>query len=318
MSDLQTEMNRVVQGFVAQITELARRAAVDTLQSALGGGGSVAVARCRRGRSPARPRREAHGRRARPARRRIRRRSCAKNPGLRIEQINKQLGTSTKDLALPIRKLIADGAVKTKGKKRSTTYFPGEASAQERTRMASWALDTIPHRLLRQAVERPSTIAYQAKVNGRWQPTTWRVFVDQIRTAARALIALGFPRGGKVAILGFNRPEWVILDHAAMMAGGARRGHLHDVLAPRRSSTSCTTPRRTSCSSRTRRSCAKVEAKRARAAACSSTIVMMRGAPAIGDRRADVGRLPREGATASPTTSSTSASTRSSRPTSRR
>ncbi|MGN6110928.1 MAG: AMP-dependent synthetase/ligase, partial [Kofleriaceae bacterium] len=29
---------------------------------------------------------------------------------------------------------------------------------------------------------------------------------------------------GKVAILGFNRPEWVILDHAAMMAGGAAAG----------------------------------------------------------------------------------------------
>jgi long-chain acyl-CoA synthetase len=84
--------------------------------------------------------------------------------------------------------------------------------------------DTIPHRLLQQAADRPSTVAYQAKVAGRWQPTTWRTFVDQVRTAARALIALGFPRGGKVAILGFNRPEWVILDHAAMMAGGAAAG----------------------------------------------------------------------------------------------
>jgi long-chain acyl-CoA synthetase len=84
--------------------------------------------------------------------------------------------------------------------------------------------DTIPHRLLRQAATHPSTIAYQAKLDGRWQPTTWQTFAAQVRTAARALIALGFPRGGKVAILGFNRPEWVILDHAAMMAGGAAAG----------------------------------------------------------------------------------------------
>ncbi|HEX7701781.1 MAG TPA: long-chain fatty acid--CoA ligase [Kofleriaceae bacterium] len=84
--------------------------------------------------------------------------------------------------------------------------------------------DTIPQRVLRQANERPSTIAYQAKVDGRWQPTTWRTYVDQIRTAARALIALGLPPGGKISILGFNRPEWVILDHAAMMAGGAPAG----------------------------------------------------------------------------------------------
>jgi long-chain acyl-CoA synthetase len=86
------------------------------------------------------------------------------------------------------------------------------------------ALDTIPHRLLQQAAKNPSTIAYQAKLQGRWQPTTWHTFAEQVRTAARALISLGFPRGGKVALLGFNRPEWVILDHAAMMAGGAATG----------------------------------------------------------------------------------------------
>jgi hypothetical protein len=45
-----------------------------------------------------------------------------KSPGLRIEQINKELGTSTKDLALPIRQLIADKSIKAKGSKRSTTY----------------------------------------------------------------------------------------------------------------------------------------------------------------------------------------------------
>jgi long-chain acyl-CoA synthetase len=84
--------------------------------------------------------------------------------------------------------------------------------------------DTIPHRLLKQAETRPTAVAYQTKVGGRWQPTTWRGYADQVRLAARALMALGFSRGGKVAILGFNRPEWVILDHAAMMAGGAAAG----------------------------------------------------------------------------------------------
>jgi len=47
------------------------------------------------------------------------------HPGLRIEQINKELGTTTKDLALPIRKLISEAAITAKGEKRSTTYFPG-------------------------------------------------------------------------------------------------------------------------------------------------------------------------------------------------
>jgi hypothetical protein len=47
------------------------------------------------------------------------------HPGLRIEQINKQLGTHTKDLALPIRKLIAAKAIKTTGERRATTYSAG-------------------------------------------------------------------------------------------------------------------------------------------------------------------------------------------------
>jgi hypothetical protein len=47
------------------------------------------------------------------------------HPGLRIEQINPKLGTATKDLALPVRKAIAAGRIKTKGQKRATTYQPG-------------------------------------------------------------------------------------------------------------------------------------------------------------------------------------------------
>ncbi len=86
------------------------------------------------------------------------------------------------------------------------------------------AADTIPRRILDQARRRPASHAYFAKQAGVWRPTTWRHYVDEIRTAARALIALGLPRGGKVAILGFNRPEWVIFDHAAMMAGGVPAG----------------------------------------------------------------------------------------------
>jgi long-chain acyl-CoA synthetase len=84
--------------------------------------------------------------------------------------------------------------------------------------------DTIPHRLLGHARTRPSSPAYYAKVGGAWQPTSYRRYVDECRTAGRALVALGFARGGVVAILGFNRPEWVIFNHGAMLAGGAGAG----------------------------------------------------------------------------------------------
>jgi predicted HTH transcriptional regulator len=122
MSDFQVEMNRVVAGFVAQITELARAAAREMIDEALGKGSKSFSGLGRvRGR----------GRGAKRTSDELEKMADSfvayvqKHPGLRIEQINKQLGTTTKDLALPIRKLIAEGALKTKGEKRSTTYFPG-------------------------------------------------------------------------------------------------------------------------------------------------------------------------------------------------
>ena len=135
MSNFQNEMNQTVQGFVAQITELARRAAMDTLESAFGGragragGGRGAAAaavsgvaqlgRPRGGRGAKRTPEDLEAMSTKFA-------SFVKtHPGLRIEQINKELGTTTKDLALPIRKLITEGMISAKGKKRSTAYFPG-------------------------------------------------------------------------------------------------------------------------------------------------------------------------------------------------
>ena len=47
----------------------------------------------------------------------------SKKPGLRIEQVNRELETTTKALALPIRKLIAEKKIKTRGQKRATVYF---------------------------------------------------------------------------------------------------------------------------------------------------------------------------------------------------
>lgn len=47
-----------------------------------------------------------------------------KNPGQRIEQIATGLGTLTKDLTLPAKKLLAAKQLATKGQKRATTYFP--------------------------------------------------------------------------------------------------------------------------------------------------------------------------------------------------
>ena len=122
MPDLQTATARAVDDFVAQITEIAKRAAVDAL-------GSATPSRAGRGghgvkRSPAQLEKTAATVRA----------FIAKHPGLRIEQINKSLKLTTVELALPIRKLIASGEIKTKGEKRATTYFPLIARAARRSR----------------------------------------------------------------------------------------------------------------------------------------------------------------------------------------
>lgn len=44
-----------------------------------------------------------------------------------MSEIGAALGATTKDLRLPLQKLLADGKVKTKGQKRGTRYHAGGA-----------------------------------------------------------------------------------------------------------------------------------------------------------------------------------------------
>jgi hypothetical protein len=136
MSDFQSQINKLVDSFVAQVTAVARQAAMDTLTAALGaanrggggGGGRRSVESSsfsgKRVKGAKRPQNEIERTKDRVND------FIHKNPGLRIEQINKELGTSTRDLSLPLRKLISDGAVRTEGEKRSTQYFPGDGKSR--------------------------------------------------------------------------------------------------------------------------------------------------------------------------------------------
>ena len=84
--------------------------------------------------------------------------------------------------------------------------------------------DTIPARLFARALRNPSAPAYAVRRNGVWVQSSFGDFATAVRRAARALIALGFSPGDRLCILGFNRPEWVIFDLAAMAAGGVPAG----------------------------------------------------------------------------------------------
>jgi long-chain acyl-CoA synthetase len=86
------------------------------------------------------------------------------------------------------------------------------------------AADTIVSRLFRNAEETPTTAAYREQVDGAYATRTWGEYADQVRRAGLSLIAMGLEAGDVVTILGFNRPEWVVMDLAAMAIGGAPAG----------------------------------------------------------------------------------------------
>lgn len=74
------------------------------------------------------------------------------------------------------------------------------------------------------AKKHASRPALKVKRDGKWITTTWGDYRDQVRTAAKALIELGLEPGRGVAIIGFNSPEWMIADLAAIYAGGCPAG----------------------------------------------------------------------------------------------
>lgn len=139
MPTVKDQIRERVEAFAADIAELIRASAMETVAAALGegvGGG--------RGGRGGRGRVVAAGRPARGATRAVASRSkgakrppgeietltgelasyIKSNPGQRIEQIAKGIGTSTKELTLPVKKLLAKKAIKTRGQKRATQYFP--------------------------------------------------------------------------------------------------------------------------------------------------------------------------------------------------
>ncbi len=130
MQNIQADIQQLVDGFVTQVTTLARRAAIDTLAGALGENGTTVPTRTiSAGPLTLAPAQDKRGKRTEGDLAELQDKLYTfvkGNPGLRIEQINKQLGTTTKELALPIRKMIADGELKSKGNKRSTVYFAGK------------------------------------------------------------------------------------------------------------------------------------------------------------------------------------------------
>ncbi|MDN5587742.1 MAG: AMP-binding protein, partial [Brevibacterium sp.] len=67
----------------------------------------------------------------------------------------------------------------------------------------------------------PTGVAMQEKRYGIWQPMTWQLYYQRVREFSSGLAELGVIRGDIVAVLGDNRPEWLIAELAAQTLGAS-------------------------------------------------------------------------------------------------
>lgn len=145
---IETEIRSRVESFASEIIALLRASAMEVVQDALGGGATREGRRGGRGgaasrRASAPPKGAKRDPRVLEALTEKLGAFIKKNPGQRIEQIGKALGTPTKELALPVKKLLAAKRISTKGRRRATKYFPaggrGSSPARKTKRRAKKA-----------------------------------------------------------------------------------------------------------------------------------------------------------------------------------
>ncbi len=69
--------------------------------------------------------------------------------------------------------------------------------------------------------------AYRFKSDGRWQEVSWSRYGERVEAIAMGLAEIGLGPGETVAILSTTRPEWDLVDRAALAAGGVPVGIYH-------------------------------------------------------------------------------------------
>ncbi|MBB6309286.1 long-chain fatty acid--CoA ligase [Xanthobacter tagetidis] len=91
--------------------------------------------------------------------------------------------------------------------------------------------DTLPKLLELHAAEHGGDIWLREKDLGIWNAYTWAEVARRVRHIALGLTGLGVSRGDVVALLGDNRPEWLMGEVAAHALGGMSLGIYRDALA---------------------------------------------------------------------------------------
>jgi hypothetical protein len=123
MLDPHKEIHALVDNFVADLSELAKRIAIEQIKTAFGVGAKLAAPPPSVAPTPARGSRARRGQREIEALRGKVLAAIAERPGRRAEDLNTTLGTKTPQIAQLLRKLVADELVRTEGARRGTRYF---------------------------------------------------------------------------------------------------------------------------------------------------------------------------------------------------
>ena len=63
-------------------------------------------------------------------------------------------------------------------------------------------------------------MALREKEFGIWRPITWKDYYEKVKHISLGLFSLGLERGDKLAMIGDNRPEGLMVEMAALCAGG--------------------------------------------------------------------------------------------------
>jgi len=88
--------------------------------------------------------------------------------------------------------------------------------------------ETLPQFLFEHAQTTPHKIAIRERNYGIWQAVTWRQYAEHVKNFSLGLVSLGLTPDETIAVIGDNRPEWVISELAAQAAGAKSIGIYQD------------------------------------------------------------------------------------------
>merc|ERR1719323_30868 len=90
--------------------------------------------------------------------------------------------------------------------------------------VAGWEAISVPGLLSKAVQAAPDVPALAVKRQDQWVKWTYKEYLQDVRTVAKAFIALGLEPRQSVGILGFNSPEWFFSDLAAIFCNAISVG----------------------------------------------------------------------------------------------